>query len=103
KSRFVLRTALRRLGFKVTAARDRAEALDLLEHGTPDIIVMDDPVSGGVYKVVSLPNARAEDVSVRLVGLREAPPLGPKPVRLADVLSAVEELVPGASLVRASA
>jgi DNA-binding NtrC family response regulator len=101
RSRFVLRTALRRLGFRVIAARSRAEALDVTEHGTPDVVLMDDPADGGVYRIVSLPNARSEDVSVRLVGLREAPPLGPKPVRLADVLSAIEEMVPGAE--RASA
>lgn len=100
KSRFVLRTALVRLGFKVVAARTRGEALDLIEHATPDVVLMDDPSNGGVYRIVSLPNARAEDVAVRLVGLREAPPLG-KPARLADVLSAVEELLP--SISRASA
>lgn len=102
RSRFVLRTALRKLGFRVVAARSRAEALDVLEHGTPDVVLMDDPGNAGVYRIVSLPNARAEDLSVRFVGLREAPPLGPG-VRLADVLSAVEELLPGAGAARASA
>ncbi len=99
RTRFVLRTALHGLGFKVVAARSRTEALDLIAQRTPDLIVMNGD-RDQIYRVMGLPNARAEDVSARLEGLREAPPLGPAPA-IADILSAVEELVPGTA--RASA
>jgi CheY-like chemotaxis protein len=97
KSRFVLRTALGQKGYRVLAARSRAEALDLIagESRTPDVLLLDDPSEAGAYRVVALPNASSDDVAVRLVGWRRAPAV---PARLGDVLAAVEEVSQGIAL-----
>jgi len=91
RSRFVLRTALMQRGFKVLAARSRAEALDLVSGvgSTPDVMLLDDPGQEGAYRVVAFPNAGADEVAVRLVGWREAASV---PARLSDILSAVLEV-----------
>ena len=92
KSRFVLRTALGQKGYRVIAARSRAEALDMIEAEprTPDVLLLNDPGDGGAYRVVGLPNASSQDVAVRLVGWRRTE--APVPARLEDILNAVEEI-----------
>jgi ActR/RegA family two-component response regulator len=93
RSRFVLRTALSQRGFRVVAARSRAEALDFMAGegigATPDLMLLDDPGTAGAYRVISLPNAGSEFVDVRLVGWRQC---GAVPARLGDILTAVEEM-----------
>jgi hypothetical protein len=91
RSRFVLRTALVQRGFKVLAARSRAEALDLVSGvgSTPDVMLLDDPGELGAYRVIGFPNACAPEIEVRLVGWRTAAAVPP---RLGDILSAVLEL-----------
>jgi hypothetical protein len=91
KSRFVLRTALGNQGYRVLAARSRAEALDMIEAEprTPDVLLLDDPGEGGAYRVVGLPYAGSQDVAVRLVGWRRA---GPVPARIEDILNAINEI-----------
>lgn len=92
RSRFVLRIALANKGYRVLAARSRAEALDLMagEPRTPDVVLLDDPQEVGVYRVVGLPNAAAEDVAVRLVGWRRSEPV---PARVGDILTAVDDVI----------
>jgi ActR/RegA family two-component response regulator len=91
RSRFVLRTALAQRGFRVLAARSRAEALDLVSGvgSTPDVMLLDDPATDGAYRVIGFPNAGAEELEVRLLGWRTAASV---PARVSDILSAVEEL-----------
>lgn len=91
RSRFVLRTALGQKGFRVIAARSRAEALDVIaaEHRTPDVLLLDDPGESGAYRVVALPNAGVDDLAVRLVGCAATP------ARLGEILSAIEEVAAG--------
>src|SRR5581483_2320137 len=91
RSRFVLRTALMQRGFKVLAARSRAEALDLVSGvgSTPDVMLLDDPGAEGAYRVIGFPNAGADEISVRLVGWRSAAAVPP---RLTEILSAVLEI-----------
>lgn len=93
RSRFVLRTALGQKGFRVLAARSRAEALDLIasETRTPDVLLLDDPSEVGAYRVVSFPNASSDDVEVRLVGWRRTAPV---PAKLGDIMTAIETLAP---------
>ena len=93
RSRFVLRTALSQRGFRVLAARSRSEALDLLagDAATPDVVLLDDPGTGGAYRVVALPGS-ALGLQVRLVGWRaEGAPAAATP-RLGEILAAVEEV-----------
>ena len=91
RSRFVLRTALGQKGYRVMAVRSREEALDLLaaDARTPDVVLLDDPAENGAYRVVGLPNAASNDVTVRLAGWRKTPPLKGK---LMDILQAIEEI-----------
>jgi CheY-like chemotaxis protein len=77
-SRFLIRRELEKLGFSVFAARSKWEAADILGgNPTPDFLVLGDlkRTRNGAYRIIRLPNARANNQRSRLAGHVIAPDL----------------------------
>lgn len=64
RSRGRLRRALRRRGYEVISTRSRTEASDLLDGSVADILVVDEPLARGAYRVVWLADLAREDVTI---------------------------------------
>lgn len=103
-SRFLIRRELEKRGLTVFAARSKWEAADILgENPTPDFLVLADlkRTRGGAYRIIRLPNARANNQRSRLAGHIITPDL-PSPTtasRIADEISEIIKNSPGPQVV----
>lgn len=103
-SRFLIRRELEKRGLTVFAARSKWEAADILgENPTPDFLVLADlkRTRNGAYRIIRLPNARANNQRSRLAGHVITPDL-PTPTtasRIADEITEIIQNSPGPQVV----
>lgn len=71
RDRFLIRHALRKLGFEVLAARSRSEALDAISRQSPDLLLLDQ--EPGAYRLTRL--ADAQEAGGARIDLGAAPGL----------------------------